>query len=68
MVEKKSKKNHFDKEFRKGKMTNIPLGNTGHQSSGKSGKLTKDGLVYKNNLLDTDYTSQQPTRRKLKGV
>ncbi len=67
MTEIKSKKNYIDKPSRKGKMTNIPLGNTGHQSSGKSGKLSRDGLVYKNDLLDTDYTRQDMgTVRKLK--
>lgn len=59
-------KNYLDKPKRKGKMTNVPLGDTGHQSSGK--KLSKDGLIYKNRLLDTDLTSQTATRRKLKGV
>ena len=65
MAEIKSGKNYLDKRGRKGKMTNVPLGNTGHQSSGK---LTKKGRVYRNDLLDTDLTSQQATRRKLKGV
>jgi hypothetical protein len=65
MAEIKSGKNYMDKRGRKGKMTNVPLGNTGHSSSGK---LTKKGQVYKNDLLDTDLTSQQATRRKLKGV
>lgn len=68
MAEIKSGKNYFDKRSRKGKLTNIPLGNTGHQSAGKSGKLTKKGQVYKNDLLDADFTAQTPTRRKLKGV
>jgi hypothetical protein len=65
MTEINSGKNYMCSLKRRGKMTNVPLGNTGHQSSGK---LTKDGLVFKNDLLDTDYTSQTATRRKLKGV
>lgn len=66
MSEIKSARNYMCSiKRRTGKMTNVPLGHTGHQSSGK---LTKDGLVYKNNLLDTDYTSQLATRRKIKGV
>jgi hypothetical protein len=66
MVEIKQKKNYMDKLGRKGKMTNIPLGNTGHESSGK---LTRNGQVYKNDLLDTDYTDQRMgTVRKLRGV
>lgn len=65
MAKIKSGKNYFSKREKKGKLMNVPLGNTGHQSSGK---LTKDGLVYKNDLLDTDYTDQRATRRKIKGV
>ena len=65
MAEIKYGKNFISKRGMKGKMTNIPLGNTGHESSGK---LTRDGRVYKNNLLDADFTAQTPTRRKLKGV
>jgi hypothetical protein len=68
MPEIKKQKNYFDKRGSKGKMTNVPLGHTGHESSGKSGKLTKKGQVYRNDLLDADLTSQIPTRRKLKGV
>lgn len=63
-----AKKNYMDKPSRKGRTTNVPMGKTGFESSGKKGGLTKDGLVYKNNLLDADMTAQQPTRRKLKGV
>ncbi len=37
-----------------------------NQTLKKSGKLTKDGLVYKNDLLRTDTTSQQGPIRKLK--
>lgn len=37
-----------------------------NQNSGKAGKLTKDGLVYKNNLLGTDTTSQNGIIRKTK--
>jgi hypothetical protein len=33
-------------------------------SSKNSGKLTKDGLVYKNDLLMTDYTSGMRVNRK----
>lgn len=68
MTEIKSKKNYFDKPSRKGKMTNVPLSQTGFGSSKKSGKLTKKGKVYRNDLLDTDLTSQYATRRKMKGV
>jgi len=50
----------MDKPGRQSRMTNQP--------SGKSGKLTKPGQVYRNDLLDTDLTSQIATRRKLKGV
>jgi hypothetical protein len=32
----------------------------------KGHKLDKEGKIWKNNLLDTDFTSQIPTRRKLK--
>jgi hypothetical protein len=65
MAEIKSGKNYMSSLKRRGKMTNVPLGHTGHESSGK---FTKDGLIFKNDLLDTDYTSQTATRRKLKGV
>lgn len=65
MPEIKKKKTYFDSNKRKGRLTNVPLGNTGHQSSGK---LTKKGQVYKNDLMDVDMTSQIPTRRKLKGM
>ncbi len=58
----------MDKQSRKGKMTNIPLGNTGHESSGKYGTLGKNGQIWQNDLLDTDYTSQtMGTVRKLRG-
>ena len=65
MPEIKSKKQYIDKSKRNGRLTNVPLGNTGHESSGK---LTKKGRLYKNDLLDADFTSQIPTRRKLKGM
>lgn len=68
MADIKQQRNYFDKVGRKGRMTNIPLGNTGFESSGNSGQLTKSGRIYKNDLLDADLTSQQATRRKLKGV
>jgi hypothetical protein len=68
MVVIRNPKQYIDKSKRKGKLTNIPMGERGHESSGKSGKLTKDGKVYRNDLLDTDYTSQIATRRKIKGV
>jgi len=59
------RRNYMDKEGRKGRLTNIPMGQTGHESSGK---LTKKGQVYRNNLMDMDLTSQIPTKRKLKGA
>ena len=68
MVVIRNPKQYIDKTKRKGKLTNVPMGETGHQPSGKTSKLTKDGKVYKNNLMDTDYTSQIATRRKIKGV
>lgn len=37
-----------------------------NQFVGNSGKLTKSGKVFKNNLLDTDFTSGQAIARKLK--
>lgn len=55
-------KNYIGKRGSKGKMMNVPAG----PQSG--GKLTKNGLVYRNDLLDADLTSQQATRRKLKGM
>ena len=64
-------KNYFDKASRKGKLTNVPTGETGHQSSGKTNKLTKKGQVYKNDLLNTDYTRQDmgtPIKLKKKGM
>lgn len=61
MAEIKSGKNYLSKRGSKGKMTNIPLPPRG-------GKLTKNGQVYRNSLLDTDSTSQTVgTIRKLKG-
>lgn len=61
----KSNKNYFDKPSRKGKLKNIPMNLTGNNS----GKLTKKGQVYRNDLLDTDYTRQDMgTVRKTKGV
>ena len=66
MAEIKAKKNYMDKIGRKGKIMNLPMGNTGHESSGK---LTKKGKVYRNDLLDTDYTRQDMgTVRKTRGV
>jgi hypothetical protein len=59
MTEIKHQRNYFDSRKRKGKMSNLPT---------KSGSLTKDGLVWKNDLMDVDTTAQQITRRKLKGV
>jgi len=65
MAEISSGKNYMSKRGKKGKMTNVPLGNTGHESSGK---LTKKGQVYKNDLLDTDFTNQSGGAiRKKKG-
>ncbi len=64
----KQQNNYFDKIGRKGRLTNVPLGNTGFESSGNSVQLTDSGRIYKNDLLDVDLTSQQATRRKLKGV
>lgn len=57
--------NYFDKQSRKGRLVNVPMGHTGFESSGK---LTDSGKVFKNNLLDTDYTSQQQVVKKTKGV
>lgn len=68
MVVIRNPKQYIDKTKRKGKLTNVPMGERGHESSGKSGKLTKNGQVYKNDLMDTDYTSQIATRRKIKGA
>lgn len=62
MAEIKKQKNYFDKTSRKGKMTNVPMGATGFGGS----STTKNGKVFKNNLLDADLTSQTATRRKLK--
>lgn len=45
-------KNYMDKPSRKGKMKNIPTGSTGFGTTGKKGQ------VYKNDLLDTDFTRQ----------
>lgn len=59
-MEVRKQKNYMDKPSRKSNTTNQP--------SGKTGKLTKPGQVYRNDLLDTDLTSQIATRRKLKGV
>lgn len=61
MTEIKSKGNFFDSRKRKGKMFNEPMSQTGNGSS-----LTQGGRIWKNNYLDTDLTSQQATRRKLK--
>lgn len=52
-------KTYFDKPSRKARVSNQPT---------TSGKLSKDGQIYKNNLLDTDYTSQQGFVKKRKGV
>jgi len=68
MAEIKTGKNFLGKRGSKGKMTNIPLGNTGHESSGKSGELTKDGRIYRNDLLDTDWTSQTGMVKKTKSL
>ena len=59
MTEIKKQRNYFDSRKRKKLLHNLPT---------KSGSLTKDGLVYKNDLMDVDTTAQQITRRKLKGV
>lgn len=58
MSEIKKQKTYLDKSSRQKKVFN--------QSKKTRGRLTKDGLVYKNNLLDADLTAQTPTRRKLK--
>ena len=68
MVVIRNPKQYIDKSKRKGKLTNVPMGERGFESSGKSVKLTKDGKVYRNDLLDVDGTSQIATRRKIKGV
>lgn len=60
MPETKKQKTYLDSRKRTAKLSNHP--------TKKSGKLTKDGLVYRNDLMDVDMTSQIPTRRKLKGV
>ena len=52
--------NYFEKNGRKGRLVNVP---------GKgSGKLSKNGQVYRNDLLNTDYTSQRAVVKKTKGV
>ena len=54
-------KNYMDKPSRKGKMKNIPTGSTGFGTTGKKGQ------VYRNDLLDTDFTRQDMgTVRKLR--
>ncbi len=56
----KTQKNFIGKLGSKSKMMNTPTKG--------SGKLTKNGQVYKNNLLDADFTRQDMgTVRKLKG-
>jgi hypothetical protein len=61
MTEIKRKKNFISSLKRKGKSMNEPLS---RQASG--GKLGKNGQVYQNDLLDSDYTSVTQTRKKLK--
>jgi hypothetical protein len=56
---RKSVRNYIDKPSRKGKLSNRAT---------KSGSLTKYGLVYKNDLLDVDYTSQRGPVNKTRGV
>ena len=54
-------KNYMDKPSRKGKMTNIPVSERSFGTTGKKGQ------VYKNDLLDTDFTRQDMgTVRKLR--
>ena len=51
----------MDKPSRKGKMTNIPVSERAFGTTGKKGQ------VYKNDLLDTDFTRQDMgTVRKLR--
>lgn len=57
--------NYFEKQGRKGHLVNVPTGHTGFESSGK---LTESGQVYRNDLLDTDYTTQRQVVKKTKGV
>lgn len=50
------------KRTKRGKIMNIPTGQTGF------GQLDKQGRIYKNDLLNTDYTRQDMgTVRKLRG-
>lgn len=54
----KAKDNYLGSRKSKGKIFNRVTEN--------SGKLDRQGRIYKNNLLDVDMTSQIATRRKLK--
>jgi hypothetical protein len=59
MVEIKKQKAFIDKKSRQNRLSNMP-------TTAKGGKLGK-GQVYKNNLLDADYTDATKTVRKLRG-
>lgn len=48
----------MDSTSRKKKLINVP--------KGTNGKLTKTGQTYKNSLLDTDFTNQRQTIKKVK--
>ncbi len=64
MSEIRSQRNYMTKRTKRGKMTNIPTGQTGFQSGGTLGQK---GQVWQNDLLNTDYTRQDMgTVRKLK--
>ena len=57
MPEIPKRRNYMDKQSRKSKTFNMPK---------KGGSLGKNGQVYQNDLLDSDYTSQnQIVIRKL---
>lgn len=59
----KNPRNYISKRG-KGKMRNEPMGLRGFECNSQ---LTKSGKVYKNNLLDTDSTSQTGFSKKLMG-
>lgn len=49
----------MDKPSRKGKSMNVPIGGANAQNPGKKGgKLGKNGQVFQNDLLKTDFTRQ----------
>jgi hypothetical protein len=58
MVEIDLRQSYVDSRKRGGKLFNKP--------SKKSGHLTKNGQIYRNTLLDADWTSQTGVIRKIK--